>query len=503
MYSNSSLNQILENLDLGSGIAEEDNLLEATRLDTPVLADLLNDRVDLVPGNKGSGKSALYRIMVEFLPAMLLTNKKVVIAHGVSRHGDPIFSAFKEEFEQLSESDFVDFWCIYLISLAHEQFIKSEIYLDKLKVCEKEINEFRKACERAKIPEIKSQKSLIEILQWTLNSVRIVKGKLKYNLRTGDTALTLFGDSVSEKQVKSEQSITYAIGIKECLEKILRKCDLSMWLMVDRLDEIFPRRSELEGKALRGLLKTIRIFSSDEIRVKVFLRDDMLDNLVSGKEGFTALTHLTARKSDTLRWNEDQLLRLIVQRLCNSEELVKNYNIDKERISSSKSYREKVFYELFPAKVHKGEKQSTTLKWVYNRCQDGNGVVTPRDVIQLLNYAKQRQCSIVSSDLAGESLFLFSSISLRYGHKELSKSKKVNLLQAEYPHLFPKMEKFAKGKSEYSQNALKKLLGRKWEKSVADLHSIGFLQKTKLKGKITYKVPYIYSVGLEITRGKA
>ena len=33
---------------------------------------MIADRVDLIPGTKGSGKSALYRILVDFLPDILI-----------------------------------------------------------------------------------------------------------------------------------------------------------------------------------------------------------------------------------------------------------------------------------------------------------------------------------------------------------------------------------------------------------------------------------------------
>ena len=53
----------------------------------------------------------------------------------------------------------------------------------------------------------------------------------------------------------------FIIEVKECLEQILKATSLSLWLMVDRLDEIFPRRTLVETQALRGLLKCLRLFS--------------------------------------------------------------------------------------------------------------------------------------------------------------------------------------------------------------------------------------------------
>ena len=63
---------ILTALELGSSVAETDNILEAARVETSVFSDLIADRVDLIPGTKGSGKSALYRILVDFLPDILI-----------------------------------------------------------------------------------------------------------------------------------------------------------------------------------------------------------------------------------------------------------------------------------------------------------------------------------------------------------------------------------------------------------------------------------------------
>src|ERR1039458_4953632 len=131
-HQNKALSILLQRLDLGYSIAEEDTLLEAARIETSAFTDLLNDKVDLIPGTKGSGKTALFRIFVDFLPRHLLDNNKVVVAHGVQKQGDQVFLAYKDEFEKLTEDQFVNFWCIYLTSLVHEHFIKGEMYSEYL-----------------------------------------------------------------------------------------------------------------------------------------------------------------------------------------------------------------------------------------------------------------------------------------------------------------------------------------------------------------------------------
>ncbi len=251
---------MLRELDFGSSIAEEDSLLESARVETSVFSDLLADRVDLVPGTKGSGKSALYRIFVDFLPDYLVTQRKIVVAHGVQSHGDSVFHAFSDRFAALTESDFVDFWCIYLVSLAHEHFVKEPKFSDLLSGCRKEVESFKRACQGARIPEIHARKSLREVLEWALDAVgRRFNPKLNYKFPTQDElSLDLFGgpsvDPAHKSEALRDDLPEYAANVRLALENVLLKADLGLWLMIDRLDEVFPRRSETETRALRGLL---------------------------------------------------------------------------------------------------------------------------------------------------------------------------------------------------------------------------------------------------------
>jgi hypothetical protein len=152
--------------------------------------------------------------------------------------------------------------------------------------------------------------------------------------------------------------------IKQKLESVLEKTGLSLWLMVDRLDEIFPRRSDLERTALRGILRASRYFSSDSIRVKIFLRDDMFEQIVRNPDGFTALTHITARQADTLRWTDDQILAMVVKRFFANEPFSGYLQINRDMLDANASYRKNAFYRIFPPTVFKGKKQSPTIRWM-------------------------------------------------------------------------------------------------------------------------------------------
>jgi hypothetical protein len=179
-HRNDHLSTLLRELNLGASVAEADTILEAARIETSAFDDLLNDRVDLIPGTKGSGKSALFRIFVDFLPGSLLKQRKVVVAHGVQAPGDPVFHAFTERFERLSEDEFVSFWCIYLVSLANEQFIKGSRYQEYLARASSQVRRFQETCAKGKVPDIEAKRSLKDILDWSLQVLASWRPKLKY-----------------------------------------------------------------------------------------------------------------------------------------------------------------------------------------------------------------------------------------------------------------------------------------------------------------------------------
>jgi hypothetical protein len=504
MIKKSDAANLLAGLNLGSAVAESDNLLETARVETSVFEDLLADRIDLIPGTKGSGKTALYRIFVDFLPAMMLANKKVVIAHGVQQRQDTVFLAYKKQFDQLSEADFIDFWCIYFVSLAYEQFIRADQFQAALKNCSNEISAFKDAYNKAGLPAFGNQKTLKEILAWALSVLKHLKPKVTWTPPDNIGQFELaFGEGAQPVQHGPKEADprmpAFIDAIASSLERILVKADLFLWLMVDRLDELFARRSETETRALRGLLQTLRLFRSDQIRVKVFLRDDILEQIV-GSQGFTALTHVTARRSDILRWSEEQILTMIVRRIFANDAICRHFKVDKKLLGSSLEYQRQQFYKIFVATVHRPPNQSPTLRWIYNHTKDGRGVVTPRDVISLVTRAIQWQRDAFRRDPTEGTEQLISASAIIYGLEEMSKEKRTNYLEAEFPHKWAEIKKLVGGGTEYSAAAMQRLFGRRQQAAAEDLISMGVLERGTKGGAQTFRVPFLYRHGLECTQ---
>jgi hypothetical protein len=228
-----------------------------------------------------------------------------------------------------------------------------------------------------------------------------------------------------------------------------------------------------------------------------------LGQITSTGEGFTALTHVTSRQSDRLRWSEEQILTLVVKRLFAAEALREYLHVDEQHLSANLEYQREAFYKVFPETVHSGNNQSSTLRWIYTHTMDGRDVVTPRDVIDLLTKAKQRQHDDFIADPTGEVESVIGSAAIRYGLTEVSLRKRETFLQAEFPHFWPQIEKFVKGKTEYTEQAIYRLLGNGAARIVDDLVGIGLLAESKGKGGSTFKIPFLFREGLELTQGRA
>src|SRR5687767_1656886 len=90
--------EIIENLNVGNSIAEEDRLLEAARVETPVFKGVLQDKYDIVLGRKGAGKTAIFKLL-DLTSQHLLSDRGIVILSGVNSSGESVFKKFKDQFK--------------------------------------------------------------------------------------------------------------------------------------------------------------------------------------------------------------------------------------------------------------------------------------------------------------------------------------------------------------------------------------------------------------------
>lgn len=517
---------IINDLHVGNSVAENDSLLEDARVETPVFNDVMNDKFDIVPGRKGAGKTAIFKI-ISILSDWLLRHRQIVILTGVDSAGEPIFNRFKDEFSKFTEDDFENFWKMYFVSLIYNGFIKSQKFEAGLRDCEDEIKKFKADCYQAGIPEIPAVQDKFQIISWIMQKFPHVT-KVK-NTTIHDTANpTLFTNTVefelgkNEEKTEQERKSIYVNYIGDSLTKILQKSGFKIWVILDRLDEVFARYSPTEFNGLRGLLKAYKSFDagqgSGSFRIKIFIRDDIKLFLTDAKiyqkffskrniPPFAAATHVFSKEAPTLSWSEEEIQQLILNRFLLSRKLrdylgitQKYENLDEGAIEKKvkeelrdQSIRSEYWDKIFPKKIQTMD----SLKWIFTRLRDSNGVVTPRSVIDMLeaaiNFLKKE--NLVAFKDRSE---IFNTDSLKQGLDTASRHKLERDIFNEFPKEQENIKKLEKeGKPKLSKEELETIYGSGWLDVVEHLKRIGILRY--IKNSDEYMIEFLFRPALNIT----
>jgi hypothetical protein len=118
----------------------------------------------------------------------------------------------------------------------------------------------------------------------------------------------------------------------------------------------------------------------------------------------------------------------------------------------------------------------------------------------MLTRAIQWQRDELRRDPSGDIERLISGSAIIYGHEEMSKEKRTNYLEAEFPYKWGDIKKLLGGGTEYNRAAIQRLYGRQYQDISEDLISMGVLERTTRKGEATFSVPFLYRRGLDCTQ---
>jgi hypothetical protein len=104
----------LQSLNLGKSVAEFDDALERYFIETNAFRELVRDQRDIIAGDKGTGKTAIYRILQKKYSSRPELPKVEVIAT-FNPSGSPIFQQLTAS-EVLSGAEYNHLWKAYLVS---------------------------------------------------------------------------------------------------------------------------------------------------------------------------------------------------------------------------------------------------------------------------------------------------------------------------------------------------------------------------------------------------
>jgi hypothetical protein len=257
-------------------------------VETPTFRALVQDKVDVIAGDKGTGKTALFRILKQRY-AQLPELDKVEIVLGFNAIGNPVFQKLAQE-TPLMEADYTAVWKAYVVSLVGNlrlsryegAFTGHMAGLDRL---------LRATGTRS------ADNAAGTVFSKVLNTLRLFKPKsAQGELTFQDSGIPIVRAKLEfAKQTKSVDSASVSALSGEDGLKLLNEClseaDLSVWMILDRLDEAFQGFPDREIPALKALFRTyLDLLAFDRLRLKVFVRKDLFRKIIQG--GFVNLTHI-------------------------------------------------------------------------------------------------------------------------------------------------------------------------------------------------------------------
>ncbi|MDY1015610.1 hypothetical protein SOM59_00775 [Pseudomonas coleopterorum] len=492
MNESVSIKEVLTSLDVGNSVAEFDQSLEKYFVENEAFHALVNDRADIIAGDKGTGKTAVYKILQKRY-AILPELKGIEVIAGFNPSGNPIFQKLVQQ-EPLSEGQYASVWKTYFLSLignwlleiADEDKTESMKQLDKLLIKtglrsadDKPNTIFSKIVNT--IQHVFKPKSAEMEMTLSETGIPIVISRL------------IFGQE--EQPTKEATEVPHETSLR-LLNTCLEEFDVKVWVALDRLDEAFQGFPEIEVPALRALMRSyLDLLEFDRFKLKLFVRRDLFRKIIG--TGFVNLTHLNSRKKEII-WDEADLLNLLARRIRDGEKF-------STQVEAKELTDETLFYKIFPPKVDQAERKPTTLNWVMSRIRDGNNVRPPRNLIDLVEMAREEQIRAESRSPRAyqNGTPLINSEAIRAAQARLSAQRVEDTLIAEAgAEIARSIDKFRRAKAEQSLDSIASILdlkGDELHKSLRQLVDIGFLEELRS----TWKVPMLYREGLEVTQGKA
>lgn len=491
--------EVLKQIKIGERVAEEEaDELVGYFVETDQWHQMRSGEIDVVYGAKGSGKSALYTLLVK--KENELFDSGILIAPAENVRGATVFRSIVSD-PPPSELSFIYLWKIYCLILIAKT-------LREYGIAEGNAKPLINALEKASLLPITDSLSAMfravttYVKGWLNKDTKSVEYALSIDSMTGAPTITRKTEfeNVSEAQNLSD------IPVEELLEvagTALKKAGLRVWLLFDRLDVAFAESPALERNALRALFRAYNDLKAyPAIGMKVFVRDDIWRKITAG--GFTEASHIT--KSVHIAWGEEGLLNLLVLRLLNNPAFVEYAGIDPNDVKLDYAKQRDLFYTLVPAQVDTG-KNPETFSWIVSRTTDASGKCVPREVIHLFEVAKDLQISkLERGGNEPEGTELFERAAFKEALPTVSKVRYEQTLLAEYPDMLEFFQKLEGEKSEQSISTLSHLWNAEPEQTAQiarRLSDIGFFEIRGTKDDPSFWVPFIYRSALNLIQGKA
>jgi hypothetical protein len=487
---------LLRQITFGERVAEEETGSLATYfVETDHWNRLYDGDIDVVYGPKGSGKSALYSLLIERVSELF--DRKILLIPAENPQGAPAFRDLVAD-PPTSEREFMALWKLYFLCLLQTTLAEYSIKNDASKKLEAAL---------AREGLVKSKWSLAALVRRTLDYVRgaqAVEGGIDIDPITGMPKGFKGKIIFSEPGKRDGDDLVSVDHLLSIANDALNQAGYTVWLLLDRLDVAFAEAIELEENALRALFRVyldLRAFPA--IKTKIFLRTDVWKRITS--KGFREASHITRHL--TIDWNRSSLLNLVVRRLLHNDAIRSGYNVAVDLAQQSVNAQEEFFYRVYPSQVDVGPNKPKTFDWLLSRTRDGTGVNAPRELIHFLNSLREVQTRRIEvGEDVPEGELLFSRPSFKLALPAVSRVRLEQTLYSEYPAVKPWLEALRGSKTSHTPESLSGI----WNTAPQDarvraeqLVTIGFFERRGSIEAPEYWVPFLYRDALEFVQGAA
>jgi hypothetical protein len=494
--------ETLDATSFGARVAEEEaDELGEYFVETDQWKRVYRGDVDVVYGAKGSGKSALYSLLVE--RGTELFDRNIVILAAEQPRGAPAFKDILED-PPTSEREFIALWKLYLLCLVAELLREYDV----------------RTPEALRVLDYLRDARLIQDERSSL--ARLVRAVREYARRLRDAEALEGGfaidpgtgviTGVNGRIVLGEPGAGAAAAKIVSVDSLFNDADKALgdlgfevWLALDRLDVAFADETELEANALRALFKVyLDLNAYRRISLKIFLRSDIWRRIMD--EGFREASHITRHL--TIKWNRQALLNLIIRRLLRNESIRAFYEVtDADDVLGAVAKQEALYDKIFPTQVDLGPNKPSSFDWMLSRTRDGTGETAPRELIHLLGSLREAQ--LRRFELGHErppDELLFDRAAFKEALPDVSKVRLEQTLFAENANLKPYVELLEEQKTQHTPATLARI----WDVSAAEaretaeaLYEAGFFERRGHREAPAYWVPFLYRDALNMVQGSA
>lgn len=462
----------LDKLDFGLGAAQQERHLRNYFYRSGSFKLACSDKIYLILGAKGAGKSAIFKMLGELESEIAIFAKPNLCVMD-----DPRLRDHYATFQTLSNASLATLWRFYMASLIADRCLRDPDLPELL---------------RANYRRFLVRWGLVREVPTAWQAVKHMRVEVGF----GDYFKTEFPPKVP----LAVTEIDYVIySADEWLES--RQCDL--WLCLDSLDEasINGRQhveiEDLLSNLMRAAAEVLRL---RRIRFKLFFRSDIYHSLT-----YVNKDHFSAVKLE-LQWSLEDLAILLGHRLrpLHLENTVLNdLRQPEQRSSLSFATAQHWINEVFEWCQ---DKPPYGFEDLYARFKDGNGVVLPRDIINFCIEAKRAQQNFDTQEInqptGGR---LISAHACSSALRRTAASKLTDFLQVFQN--FRDTYDLLKGSPSrhFTRTELSAALGKR-ERLDADLvitdlvrvGAIAIMDRKSINQSDAFEIPYLYAEALEM-----